>query len=64
MDSGEEGVLTEVVMLPEMLEAGLEALAESKKRRLADEDVCVAVFLAMRAIEEIYAMRLERGAVH
>lgn len=51
-------------MIPEMLEAGLEALQESKKRKLRDEDVCVAVFLAMRAIEEIYAMRPERGSVH
>jgi ABC-type arginine transport system permease subunit len=59
-----EAALVEVVMLPEMLEAGMEALAESKKRKLTDEDVCVAVFLAMRAIEEIYALRLERGAIH
>jgi hypothetical protein len=56
--------MTEVVFIPEMLEAGMEALAESKKRKLSDEDVCVAVFLAMRAIEEIYALRLERGSVH
>lgn len=52
--------MAEVVLLPEMLEAGLEALMEGRKREMSDEDVCIAVFLAMRAIEEIYAMRLER----
>ena len=56
--------MVEVVMLPEMLEAGLEALAESKKRKLKNEDICVAVFLAMRAIEEIYSMKREAGMVH
>ena len=45
----------EVVMLPEMLEAGMQALDECRGRK--PEDVCIAVFLAMRAIEEIALMR-------
>lgn len=44
-------------MLPEMLEAGMEALEESRQRRLDDDDICVAVYLAMRAIEEIALMK-------
>lgn len=47
-------------MLPEMLEAGLEALEESRTRGLGDHDICVAVFLAMRAIEQIAVMKTER----
>lgn len=49
-------------MLPEMLEAGLEALEESRRRGMDDHDMCVAVYLAMRAIEQIAAMR-DRGAM-
>lgn len=57
-------MVTEVVMLPEMLEAGLETLKEQRHRKVTDAELCVAIFLSMRAIEEIYAMRLEKGAVH
>ena len=44
-------------MLPEMLEAGLEAMEESRARGLGDHDICIAVFLAMRAIEQIAVMK-------
>lgn len=44
-------------MLPEMLNAGIEALEESRQRHLDDTNTCVAVFLAMRAIEEIAVMK-------
>ena len=56
--------MAEVVLLPEMLEAGLEAMADGKKRKDDDKDICIAVFLAMRAIEEMYVMRLASGAIH
>jgi len=52
----------EVVILPEMLAAGIEALQESVG--LSEEDKCVAVFLAMRGIEQIYAMRLVHEVIH
>jgi len=48
-------IVAEVVILPEMLAAGIEALQESVG--LSEEDKCVAVFLAMRAVEEIAVMR-------
>jgi len=52
----------EVVILPEMLAAGIEALQESVG--LSEEDKCVAVFLAMRGIEQIDAMRLVHEVIH
>ena len=55
--------MSEVVMFPEMLEAGMEALEEARNRELDDFNTCVAIFLAMRAIEQIALMR-ERGSVH
>jgi hypothetical protein len=44
-------------MFPEMLEAGMEALNESRNRDLDDYNTVVAVFLAMRAIEQIATNR-------
>lgn len=49
--------MSEVVILPEMLTAGMEALAEEEKRNALPHDKVIAVFLAMRGIEEIYALR-------
>lgn len=45
----------EVVVLPEMLDAGVEALEESDGQ--SHQNVVLAVYLAMRGIEEIAAMR-------
>ena len=56
--------MTEVVILEEMLEAGVEAYDECRKRKLGPADVCVAVFLAMRAVEEIAQMRIPEATVH
>jgi hypothetical protein len=56
--------VNETVILPEMLEAGVEALTECRKRKLGDLDVAIAVYLAMRAIEEIATMRAESRSVH
>lgn len=51
-------------MLPEMLEAGLEALEEAKKRNLTPHDTVITVYLAMRALEEIAEMRRKFESVH
>jgi hypothetical protein len=53
----------ELVVWPEMLEAGMEALIECRGRELKDEDICLAVYLAMEGIREIRAMRTA-GTVH
>lgn len=53
----------EVILLPEMLEAGVEALEESERRQLDAENICVAIFLAMRAIE-MMAQERESKVVH
>lgn len=55
--------MSETVLLPEMLEAGVEALVESRIRNLSDLNTCVAVFLAMRAIEQIAVMQ-DNGSIH
>lgn len=52
------------MLLPEMLQAGKEALEESRERHLSDDDIVVAIFLAMRGIEEIAVMHLHNGVVH
>lgn len=57
-------MIREVVMLPEMLEAGMETLEECRLKGASSEDVCIAVFLAMRAIEEIAEMRRANESVH
>lgn len=51
--------MNETVILPEMLQAGLEALAECKKRKFNARDTVIDVYLAMEAIREIAAMRLK-----
>lgn len=56
--------MREVVLFPEMLQAGLEALEESRERHLPDNDIVIAIYLAMRGIEEIAVMREASGAVH
>ena len=56
-DAVEAEEVSEVVLYPEMLEAGVEALVESRRRKLDDGNTAIAVWLAMKAIEEIAAMR-------
>ena len=55
--------MSEVIIFPEMLQAGMEALAECEARDLEDQDKVVAVYLAMQAIYKISLIR-EKGAVH
>ena len=54
----------EVVVLPEMLEAGMLILAEREKEKKAPYETVIAVYLAMRAIEEILVMRTGSKSVH
>lgn len=53
----------EVHFFPEMLQAGVEALEECRRRELSDEDIAVAVYLAMEGIRAVRAMRGD-GLVH
>jgi hypothetical protein len=57
-------MIREVVMLPEMLQAGVEALEESRDKGASAEDICVAIFLSMRAIEEIAVMHEASSTRH
>lgn len=51
--------MSETVIFAEMLQAGVEAMAECKSRKLTQYETVIAVFLAMRAVEEIVSMRGE-----
>lgn len=55
-------VCHEVCILPEMLEAGAQALEESQGQTI--ESQVIAVYLAMRGIEEIAQMREVSGTRH
>jgi hypothetical protein len=57
-------MIREVVMLPEMLAAGVETLEECRLKGASAEDICIAIFLSMRAIEEISEMRRANELVH
>lgn len=56
--------MNEAVILPEMLEAGTEALTEAKQKQFSPHETVVTIYLAMRAIEEIASMRRRYEAVH
>jgi hypothetical protein len=55
-------MVREVVVYPEMLKAGIEAMEESRGQSV--ENAVLAVFLAMRAIEEVAGLRLASELVH
>lgn len=55
--------MSEVVILDEMLEAGLEALTESQHRDLDPQNTVIAVYLSMRALEEMIVLKGE-GGIH
>ena len=56
--------MAEVILLPEMEVAGVEALMESRDRGLDDAATVIAIYLAMRCVEEMFCMRQATGSVH
>ena len=56
--------MSEVVILDEMLQAGIEAYLECRKRKMQSAETCVAIYLAMRCLEEMAAMDDEKQSVH
>lgn len=50
-------------MIPEMLQAGVEMLAECRERDLSDVETCLQVWEAMEAVRAIAEIR-KRGPVH
>ena len=55
---------TEVLLLPEMQAAGLEAMIEAEKKGLEKCDAVIAVYLAMRAVEMMALINGEGEAIH
>jgi hypothetical protein len=56
--------VSEIVIFPEMLVAGLEALHECDDKGLSDEKTVICVYLAMTAIMEMKSFRGESESVH
>ena len=49
--------MSQLVIFPEMLEAGVEALTECRYKSIGSEDTVISVYLAMEAIKQIAIMR-------
>ena len=56
--------MSEVVIFPEMLAAGIEALMECRDRQMRDDQIAISVYLAMQGILEIKQMRGDSERVH
>lgn len=56
--------MSEAVILPEMLQAGIEALSECEARAFTNVDTVIAVYLAMVTVLEISEMRKQVETVH
>jgi hypothetical protein len=55
--------VSEVVILPEMVEAGSQMLTECRERQLDDETTAVNVYLAMEGVLEIAILKA-KGRIH
>lgn len=55
--------MNEVIILDEMLEAGVEALLECHGKRLSAADVVIQVYSAMEAVKAM-ATTTDKGNVH
>lgn len=53
-----------MILMPEMVDAGTEALQEARTQGLKDEDTVKHVFTAMRAVEEMAVMHEEFATKH
>lgn len=56
--------MSEVVILPEMVEAGMEAMKEAEQSGAGDNHKVILVYLSMRAIEEMLFQKDANGTVH
>lgn len=55
--------MAEVLILPEMVEAGLEAMKKCESSGAGDTNTVILIFLAMRGIEEM-VLQVNTGSVH
>ena len=55
--------MNEVVIIPEMVESGVEVMEECAQNDKTPHDTVIAVYLAMRAIEQIVWLRTN-SAIH
>lgn len=56
--------MSEVLIFPEMIEAGIEQLHECQDKGLKDEQTVICVFLAMQGFLEMQKLRGDSESVH
>jgi len=56
-------VSKELVIFPEMIDAGIEQLDECRDKGLSEEQIVISVYLAMEGIREIRTMPAN-GKIH
>jgi hypothetical protein len=56
--------LSEIVIFPEMVEAGVEQLTECQDKGLKDEQTVICVFLAMQGFLEMQRLRGDSESIH
>ena len=56
--------MSEVLIFPEMIDAGIEQLHECKDKGLSDDQTVVCVFLAMQGFLEMHKLRGDSESVY
>ena len=56
--------VSEVLIFPEMIQAGVEQLLECKKKKMRSEQTVICVFLAMQGFLEMQRLRGDSERVH
>jgi hypothetical protein len=56
--------VSEIVIFPEMIEAGVDQLLERKKKKLRNEQTVICVFLAMQGFLEMQRLRGDSESIH
>jgi hypothetical protein len=56
--------VSEIVIFPEMIEAGVDQLLECKKKKLRNEQTVICVFLAMQGFLEMQRLRGDSESIH
>ena len=64
MKPSRKSSVSEVLIFPEMIEAGIEELHECQGKGLKDEQTVICVFLAMQGFLEMQKLRGDSESVH
>ena len=56
--------MSEIVIFPEMIQAGVEQLIECRQKKMKNEQTVIVVFLAMQGFLEMQRLRGDSESVH